>query len=215
MTNKKTPKIHKNATLKHNLIDTFIEAYAYETGIHREKDFTKAAKIWQNCADAGSQYALDRLSRLFQKGVVSEEDLTGKKGKKEGSQKNQGKVLIIEDGEDTLKILEYIVKKAGFTPVLATDGLDGLEKTLFHQDLVAMLIDLQMPNMNGFEFIATLRKEEAFPDVPIVIVTAFTDKKLILKGQKFKIQGWITKPINKDLVISTLEKVTRRKEEGL
>ena len=202
---------------KKNLIDLFLEAFSYEKGLKVTQDFAKSADLWQESVDRGSDYATQRLSRLFEDGLVSESDFVESSDGHGRSEEHNGeatekKILIIDDGEDTLQILEYILSKSGFTPVKANDGVDGLEKTLLHPDICAMLIDLQMPNMNGFEFISTLRTQKAFVDIPIIIVTAFTNKKLLEKGRALGIQGWIAKPINKDLLLSNLHKALSHKE---
>lgn len=192
-----------------NLIDLFTSAYACEKGFGTKLDFTQAAKLWQQAADSGSEYAVGRLSRLFEEGLVSEQDFAKEKEHRPTQSANRGKILIIDDSPDTVMIVSSILKSEGFEPISAKDGIDGLEQTLFHHDLLAMLIDLQMPNMNGFEFISTLRDQKAFSNIPIIVITSFTNKKLITKGQSLNVSGWITKPVNKALLISTLEKLMR------
>jgi len=167
-----------------------VDAIDAECGISKSVDYPQAGLAWQQVADIGSSYAERRLASLYAKKYIFN-DATGKIVHGEG----MGKVLIIDDGEDTLEIISLMIRKVGLQPVTATDGLDALEKTLTHYHLMAMLIDLQMPNMNGFEFISTLREQHAFEDVPIVVITAHTSPALVRQGQKFGVHSWLTKPI--------------------
>lgn len=190
------------------MIELFVKAYIEESEHLAEPDYLKAAQIWDQCAKKGSEYAKSRLLNLFESGLVEEQDF--KEGKLPandlGKKGPSPKILIIDDGEDTLKILSYILKKSGYIPITATDGVDGLEQTLHHPDMSAMLIDLQMPKMNGFEFISTLRKEKAFQEIPIIVITAHTSKELVDRGRKLGIKGWLSKPLKKEVLLATLEK---------
>lgn len=183
-----------------DLFKQICEAISGELG-YPEQNYISVGKAWKKAAEH-SPYSEERLAKLFEANYVNEHSLDATK-----SNDKKGKALIIDDGVDTLKVVSLMLKKEGFETITAEDGIDALEKTLTHQDLSLMLIDLQMPNMNGFEFIETLQSQQAFLDVPIIIITAFTNPKLLKKGQSLGISGWLTKPIQYRSLQETLQKI--------
>lgn len=81
-----------------------------------------------------------------------------------------GQVLIVDDSVSIRELMRSLLESQGYHVELAVDGLDGLQKARSGQhDLI--LTDVEMPNMNGFEFTRTMRDDPAFAGIPIVIVT--------------------------------------------
>jgi signal transduction histidine kinase/DNA-binding response OmpR family regulator len=82
-----------------------------------------------------------------------------------------GTVLIIEDDEPSRQLLRRILNRDGWSTIEAENAREGLEKIAF-QPPSLILLDLMMPEMNGFEFITRLRMEDRFRSIPIVVLTA-------------------------------------------
>ena len=80
-------------------------------------------------------------------------------------------VMIVEDDADTRTLLMRTVAREGFQVVEAENGLDALAKLEEHAP-AAILMDLIMPEMDGFELLARLREDERFREIPVVVVTA-------------------------------------------
>ncbi len=81
------------------------------------------------------------------------------------------KILIADDEPHVLRSLEFVLKKAGFTIVTAENGELALEKALSERpDLI--LLDIQMPKMDGNTVCRKLRDDESFQSVPIIMLTA-------------------------------------------
>jgi CheY-like chemotaxis protein len=79
--------------------------------------------------------------------------------------------LLVEDHEPTRQLVDRILRKEGWRVLQATDGGQGLEVAQRERiDLV--LLDLMMPNMDGFEFLRRFRREERFANLPVVVCTA-------------------------------------------
>ena len=87
--------------------------------------------------------------------------------------KGSGPVLIVEDDAATREMIRRMLNKAGWRTAEAENGLVGLER-LAEQAPAAILLDLMMPEMDGFEFLARLRKNQAWQDIPVIVVTAKT-----------------------------------------
>lgn len=119
-------------------------------------------------------------------------------------------ILIIEDEKAIQNIIKAFLEDAGYTAVLADDGLEGIEK--FHKyspDLV--LLDLMLPKIDGFAVCELIRKES---QVPIIMLTARDDDKSQMKGFDVLADDYITKPFTMPLVMRRIEAVLRRTEHG-
>ena len=82
-----------------------------------------------------------------------------------------GEVLIIDDEPDAREMIRRILIKEGWTTIEAEDGLEGIE-ALERSTPDIVLLDLMMPNMDGFEFLSRIRADEKWRSIPIIVVTA-------------------------------------------
>jgi signal transduction histidine kinase/CheY-like chemotaxis protein len=97
--------------------------------------------------------------------------------------------LVVDDEEPARKMLTQILEKERWNVVQAENGLEALERIAKHRpDLI--LLDLVMPNMNGYQFLAELRTHEKWRSIPIIVVTAkdmSTEERLALDGYVEKV----------------------------
>jgi two-component system sensor histidine kinase/response regulator len=110
-------------------------------------------------------------------------------------------VLIVDDNLNNVKIIALTLRSLNFKLVIATNGMTAIEmveKT--KPDLV--LLDVMMPEMDGYETCRIIKSKEENKNLPIVFLTALTDKENTVKG--FEVGGvdYITKPFNKEELIS-------------
>jgi two-component system, cell cycle response regulator DivK len=108
---------------------------------------------------------------------------------------NKKTVLIIEDNEQNLYLMRFLLEKNGFLVIDAADGLKGIQTayTLL-PDLI--LLDIQLPGMDGYAVASELRKQEALKATPIIAVTSYAmvgDRERALGSGA---TGYIEKPIN-------------------
>ena len=85
-----------------------------------------------------------------------------------------GKILIIEDSYDLRKMLETALTARGWNPIFAESGQKALDK-LERETPAIILMDMQMPDMSGFELAAILKRHRAYRGIPILAATAFPD----------------------------------------
>lgn len=119
-------------------------------------------------------------------------------------------ILIIEDEKAIQNIIKAFLEDAGYTTVLADDGLEGIEQ--FHKcspDLV--LLDLMLPKIDGFAVCELIRKESS---IPVIMLTAQDDDDSQIKGFDALADDYITKPFTMPLVMRRIEAVLRRTEQG-
>ena len=114
-------------------------------------------------------------------------------------------ILIIEDEESIQNIIRAFLEDAGYTVVLAADGLEGIEQFRENKpDLV--LLDLMLPKIDGFAVCEILRKESR---VPIIMLTALDDEDSQMKGFDALADDYIM-----PVVMKHIEAVLRRAEQG-
>ena len=91
-------------------------------------------------------------------------------------------ILIVDDSKTVRNLVAFIMKKEGFKVTTAEDGLDGLEKLYSLESIDLIISDVNMPRMDGFSFIKTVREQEAYRDVPIIVLSTEAQDKDIKTG---------------------------------
>ncbi len=105
------------------------------------------------------------------------------------------RILIVEDNPENMRLLEMALRATNYTLLKATDGEEALDMVMREQpDLIIM--DIQLPKMNGFEVTRKLRNNPAFSHTPIIAITAYA-----MKGDKERViesgcDAYLSKPIN-------------------
>lgn len=116
------------------------------------------------------------------------------------------KVLVIDDEEHLTSLVKAYLVKDGYQVFIANNGLDGLtEFHKAHPDLI--ILDIMMPEMDGYEFIRTLRSES---DVPVIFLTAKVDEQERVLGLELGADDYLVKPFYPRELISRVRAVLRR-----
>jgi len=114
-------------------------------------------------------------------------------------------LLIIEDNEQNLYMMRFLLEKSGFTVISATNGREGIQMALHHKPR-AILLDIQLPEMDRYEVARELKKHEELKGVPIIAVTSYAmpgDREKILAAGA---NGYIEKPIDPDTFVDEVRK---------
>lgn len=130
-------------------------------------------------------------------------------------QQEKFKILVVEDEEPIRELLKMELETEGFIVDVAANGAEGLEKVRkFQPDLI--VCDVMMPVMDGFTMQEKLSQMENFRDIPLIFLTAKSDKKDIRFGKSIGAEDYITKPFEfEDLLVSInakLKKYMERKQ---
>jgi CheY-like chemotaxis protein len=110
-------------------------------------------------------------------------------------------ILIVDDDMVNVKVVQSRLQKQGYNVPYALNGeiaLNNLEDVA--PDLI--LLDVEMPTMNGYTFMLEMRKEKKFDAIPVIILTAHNEMEPIFKFNGVK--GYITKPINFDTLFQKM-----------
>jgi len=113
-------------------------------------------------------------------------------------------ILIVDDSKTIRNLVAFIMKKEGFKVTMAEDGIDGLEK-LYNADHIDLIIsDINMPRMDGFTFIKTVREQDAYRDMPIVVLSTEGKEQDIQQGLSLGANLYMVKPAQPDKMMKNI-----------
>lgn len=123
------------------------------------------------------------------------------------------KILMIEDNEQNMYMLTYLLESNDYQVIQAFSGEEGIaaaRQTVPH----AILLDIQLPEMDGYTVALKLRENQSLAEVPIIAVTSFA-----MMGDREKVMasgadGYIEKPIDPDNFIEIMEEIIQRKKKS-
>lgn len=126
---------------------------------------------------------------------------------------HSGKILVIDDDPLVLDATSQMLEKAGWGTVTAPDGVQGLEKYLVHREEVsAVILDLNMPYMNGAETLKNLRASGC--DCPVVVASGFSQLLVTPEMRRLGIAAFLEKPYSFDTLTRTMERVLNGARAG-
>src|ERR1041385_4756169 len=113
----------------------------------------------------------------------------------------QPKIMLVDDREDNLLSMESVLELDGYRFVKATSGRQVLKYLLTDLDFALILMDVQMPNLNGFETASLIYERERLRHIPIIFITANNyGEENLFKGYRAGAVDYIYKPVNPDLL---------------
>ncbi len=122
-------------------------------------------------------------------------------------------ILVIEDNERNMYLVTFILEKSGYHVLQARDGLTGIELARqANPDLI--LLDIQLPGMDGYTVARELTKSEELRDTPIIAVTSYA-----MTGDREQVMvagcaGYIEKPINPTTFVAEIEQILLANKNG-
>ena len=118
------------------------------------------------------------------------------------------KILIVDDEVRMRQLLKLYLEPIGYVCNMASDGVEALEKVK-KENFDLILLDVMMPLFDGFEVCKKIT--DAYPDIPIIMITALNDAESIIKGLDAGATDYVTKPFNGDVLLARVRSVLRRK----
>ena len=119
----------------------------------------------------------------------------------ESRQESPIRILVVDDREDNLFSIETILENEAYQIVKATSGKAALKILLNQHDFTLILMDVQMPDMNGFETAHLIYQREKLKHIPIIFITAHNyNDEHVFEGYKMGAVDYIYKPINPELL---------------
>jgi len=119
------------------------------------------------------------------------------------------KILVVDDEKDLLDLVRRILARGGFEVITASDGKEGLAK-VYSEAPDLMILDINMPVMNGWEVCRKIRKDPLYKHLPVIMLTVRRTKKDQLKGLDLGSDEYITKPFSPTELIARVKTVLQR-----
>ena len=114
------------------------------------------------------------------------------------------RILIVDDEQDIVESLKFVLEVSGFTCYCAYNGEDGLRMAKeLSPDLI--ILDVMMPKINGYKISLLLKYDKKYKDIPIIMVTARSQEEDKLIGEETGADEYITKPFDLDFVVRRVQ----------
>ena len=123
-------------------------------------------------------------------------------------------VMIVDDSPSVRRVSANMVKNIGWIPVQAKDGLDALEQLQASErppDLI--LLDIEMPRMDGYQFLSSIRALPAYRNLPVVIVSSRSSEKHRQKAYDLGATEYLVKPYQEDNVVTLIRRLVRESRQ--
>lgn len=119
-------------------------------------------------------------------------------------------ILAIDNEKSLLSLLEEMLATSDFNVHKATNGKDGIKfARKFQPDLI--LLDILMPDMNGYEVLEELKRDDRTSMIPVIMLSGLGDDKAKIKSAELYSESYLTKPFTSDQLLSKIEEVLRRR----
>lgn len=189
-------------------------------------DPKEAAKWWGMAAKAGNSTAQFSLAELLNNEFEDTEEnkamaqVLYKKAESGGLMRadkairlldkesgSSWKVLVVDDAVTVRTAVKGFLEAEGCEVFEAVDGQDAINRLRKTSDIKIIFTDINMPNMDGFEMIKSLRLSSQWADIPVVIMTTENSEEAVATGRKLQVSGWILKPAKPQLIRRHLNKL--------
>jgi two-component system alkaline phosphatase synthesis response regulator PhoP len=122
-------------------------------------------------------------------------------------------ILVVDDENDILELLRYNLEKEGYRVLTAHNGKEGLRLAARHPNLV--ILDVMMPEMDGWEVCKSLRANPALVDIPVIFLTARDSEVDEVLGLELGADDYITKPVRVRTLVARVKRALRPREQML
>jgi len=118
------------------------------------------------------------------------------------------KILLVDDEEDILEFLKYNLEQENFEVLVSTNGNDALKQISQNPDMI--VLDIMMPELDGFELYELIRNNKESQDIPIIFLTAKSGETDEIKGLNLGASDYIQKPISPKKLIARIKSNLRK-----
>ncbi|MDB4987887.1 MAG: response regulator [Myxococcaceae bacterium] len=117
------------------------------------------------------------------------------------------KVLIVDDSPTVRQQVSLALKQAGLEVVEATDGVEGLKAIASDRSIGLVVLDINMPNMNGLDMLEAVKADRQNAQLPVILLTSEGQPALMERGKRAGAKGWIVKPFKAELLVAAVKKL--------
>ncbi|HZH35549.1 MAG TPA: hybrid sensor histidine kinase/response regulator, partial [Pyrinomonadaceae bacterium] len=118
-------------------------------------------------------------------------------------------VMIVDDSPSVRRVMTNLITKSGWDVLAAKDGLEALEMLQTARVLPHVILsDVEMPRMDGYEFVATLKQQDAFRNIPVVMITSRAGDKHRRKAFEMGVAEYLTKPYQDTVLLEMVKRLS-------
>jgi len=120
-------------------------------------------------------------------------------------------ILVVDDSPTIVKFVSFSLRNSGFEVVTASDGMDAIEKmSHLSEDVNLVITDLNMPNLDGYGLIGTLRQNERYRDIPIIILSSEDGDEDRKRGMTVGADSYLVKPFKSALLLDEVGRYLKK-----
>jgi len=123
------------------------------------------------------------------------------------------RLLVVEDEANIVEALSYVLQRAGFRVDTVSDGDEALHR-LKRETFAAVVLDIMIPGMNGFEILRAVRADPRLAELPIIVLTARGQAKDREMAEEIGASAFITKPFSNAELVERLRAITDAPQQG-
>ncbi len=117
------------------------------------------------------------------------------------------KVLVVDDSPTVRQQVARALMDSGFEVVEAGDGIEGITRIEADDAIAMVILDINMPRMNGLEMLDKIKTTERSSKLPVVMLTSEGQRSMIERAKQAGAKGWIVKPFKPELLLGAVRKL--------
>lgn len=122
-------------------------------------------------------------------------------------------LLVVDDSPSVRRVVSGMLKAHGWETQTARDGVEALD-VIARERPSAVLLDIEMPRMDGYELMATLRSDPQYRNLPLIVLTSRAAAKHQQRATQLGANAYIVKPYQDEFLLSTISDLVRRSAAG-
>jgi len=114
------------------------------------------------------------------------------------------KVLVVDDSAIMRKVISQILEMLGHDSVPAANGLDAFDRLKEHEDVRLILLDWNMPEMNGIEFLREIKLRPRVSEIPVIMLTTESERRKMIEAIEAGAKHYLTKPFQPETLATKI-----------
>jgi two-component system chemotaxis response regulator CheY len=114
------------------------------------------------------------------------------------------KVLVVDDSAIMRKVIEQILEMLGHEAVPAANGVEAFERLKEHDDVKLILLDWNMPEMNGIEFLRAVKNQPGLAKIPVIMLTTESERRKMIEAIEAGAKHYLTKPFQPETLATKI-----------
>jgi len=131
---------------------------------------------------------------------------------KEGLKPNAATVLIVDDSRTQVHVLRIVLEKFGYRTLTAYDGEEGVDLAIKERPDI-ILMDIVMPNVNGFQATRMIRKNPVTSDIPVIIISGAEQMSDKIWGMRLGANDFLAKPLSRTILLGKIKNLLNKKAD--